>query len=175
MDSLDGLDEHALSTLARRAAPYGLALLPETETHEYTDPQNEATVQHRWQRVCERHGAAILGIHDVPTRPIWVQLDGVRWLLGPLGDEVRRLPDEEFNRWRALEAAEVPFFYWLWGEEQPQRPNFRPLPERGILRRTVRQVSNAAALEQQRDPIVIGVIPTAPNRGLWVLIARWFH
>lgn len=168
---MDGLDEHAVSTLARRASPYGLALLPETNTHEYTDPQNEAAVQRRWQRRCEQHGAAILGIHDVPTRPIWVQLDGVRWLLGPLGDEERAVPAEVFHRWRALEAAGVPFFYWLWGEEQPQRPNLRPLPER----RTRWLISSAAPLEQQRDPIVIGVIPTAPNRGLWVLIGRWLH
>ena len=168
---MDGIDEQAASTLARRASPYGLALLPETQTHAYTDPQNEAAVQQRWQRLCEQHGAAILGIHDVPTRPLWVQLDGVRWLLGPRGDREHAVPAEVFNRWRALEAAGVPFFFWLWGEEQPQRPNFRPLPER----RTIRAVSSAAPSEPTRDPIVIGVIPTAPNRGLWVLIGRWLH
>lgn len=168
---MDGIDEQDRSALIQRASPYGLALLPETDTHEYTDPQNEATVQHRWQRLCEQHGAAVLGVRDVPTTPIWVQLDGVRWLLGPLDDEERAVPAEVFHRWRALEAAEVPFFYWLWGEEQPQRPNLRPLPER----RTARPARSAPPLEPLRDPIVIGVIPTAPNRGLWVLIGRWFH
>ena len=165
------MDEHPDRSLARRASPYGLALLPETDSYEYTDPQNEAAVQHKWQRLCEEHGAAILGIRDVPTEPIWVQLDGVNWLLGPLGKTERWIPAEAFNRWRSLEAAKVPFFYWLWGEEEPQRPNFRPLPERA----TSRQTRDAAPLARPRDPIIIGVIPTAPNRGLWVLIARWFH
>jgi hypothetical protein len=165
------MDEQAQKELAQRASPYGLALLPETQPYEYTDPQNETAVQRRWQRRCEKHGAAILGIRDVPTQPIWVQLDGIRWLLGPMGNEERGVPAEEFNRWRALEAEGIPFYYWLWGEEQPQRPNLRPLPERA----TSRLASGSAPLTRPRDPIVIGVIPTAPHRGLWVLIARWFH
>src|SRR6185312_8302363 len=107
------MDEPAVSTLARRASPYGLALQPETDTYEYTNPQNEAAVQQRWQRTCEQHGAAILGIRDVPTQPVWVQLDDVRWLLGPLGSAEHWVPAETFHRWRALEAAGVPFFYWL--------------------------------------------------------------
>lgn len=164
------MDKETSVSLARRASPYSLAVLPDPDTYEYTDPHNEAAVQQRWQRRCEQHGAAVLGIRDVPTSPVWVDLDGVRWLLGPLGDGERWVPAEVFHRWRALEAAEVPFFYWLWGEEQPQRPNLRPLPARGTVATT-----GLAQPARPRDPILIGVIPTAPNRGLWVLIGRWFH
>ena len=168
---MDSMDEQTARTLARRAAPYGLALLPDTHAHEYTDPQNEATVQRKWQRPCEEHGAAILGIRDVPIEPLWVQLDGVNWLLGPFGQTERWAPAWVFHRLRSLQGANVPFQHWLWGEEEPQWPNLRPLPEHGTNRLT----SGAAPLARPRDPILIGVIPTVPNRGLWVLVGRWFH
>lgn len=165
------MEQSTASKLARRESPYGLAILPEKDQYDYTDPQNETAVQHRWQRLCEQHGAAILGIRDVPTSTMYVRLDGVVWELGPLGTAERAVPAEVFNRWRALEAAGVPFFYWLWGEEQPQRPNFRQLP----VTATPRPDSGNDWFTQRRDPIVIGVIPTAPQRGLWVLLGRWFH
>ena len=107
-------------------------------------------------------------MRDVPAKTTRLTLDGIDWDLGPLGSIERGVPAEVFHRWRALEAAGVPFLWWLWGEEQPQRPKFRPLHESSAF--TWQQ-----PLTTQRDPLVIGVIPTAPNRGLWVVIGRWFH
>jgi hypothetical protein len=71
----------------------------------------------------------VSGIRDVPTRSQELVLDGMRWQLGPLGTDERTVPADVFNRVRALEAAGVPFGYWLWGEELAQRPNLRPLPK----------------------------------------------
>ena len=112
----------------------------------------------------------MLGIREVPPKSLRLDLDGITWELGPVGSTERQVPAEVFHRWRALEAAGVPFLWWLWGEEQPARPQFRPL-----LQSTPRPASWAVPPVPQRDPIVIGVIPTAPGRGVWVLIGRWFH
>jgi hypothetical protein len=163
------MDEQTRDELARRGTPYGLATVPETNPAAPIDEQHERAIQQRWQRICERHGAAILGIRDVLTSPREVQLDGIRWELGPLGTDERTVPAEVFHRVRALEAAGVPFGYWLWGEELPQRPNLRPLAE------PTPTASGSDWPSRQRDPLLIGVIPTAPGRGLWVLLGRWFH
>lgn len=163
------MDEQTQQELARRAAPYGLATMPASKRTALTSEQYERDIQQRWQRACERHGAAILGIRDVPTHPREVQLDGIRWELGPLGTDERAVPADVFHRMRALEAAGVPFGYWLWGEELPQRPHLRPLPE------PTHAPSGGNGPSHQRDPLLIGVIPTAPGRGLWVLLGRWFH
>ena len=166
------MEENERLGLARRASPYGLAVLPEQDTYEYTDSRNEEVVERRWRPVCERHGAAVLGVRAVPTDPMRIDLDGIQWELRALdATEERGVPSEVYHRWRALEAESVPFYYWLWGEEQPQQPNLRPLSERATRLLT----SSSAPTTRQRDPIVIGVIPTAPQRGLWVLIGRWFH
>ncbi|WIG58315.1 MAG: hypothetical protein OJF49_001060 [Ktedonobacterales bacterium] len=165
------MDEHLASSIARRASPYGLAVLPERDTYEYTDPCNEAAVEQHWRPICEDHGATVLGIRDVPTTPVRLTLDGIEWELAPFGTAERDVPAVVFNRWRALEGANVPFFYWLWGEEQPLRPKMRPLPETTEARPS----SWTDRLAPLRDPIVVGVIPTAPGRGLWVLIGKWFH
>lgn len=165
------MDEHTVSNLTRRASLYGLAILPETNRYEYTDPRNEAAVERRWHPICEQHGAAILGTRDVPTERVRVAVDGLTWELGPLGSAERAIPSTVFHRWRALEAAGVPFLYWLWGDEQPEQPHFRPLADREPWQFR----SSNDWPTRRRDPIVIGVIPTAPSRGLWVLLGRWFH
>lgn len=183
------MDKEMSLGLARRAAPYGLAVLPEQDAYEYTDPRNEVAVEQRWRPVCERHGAAVLGIRDVPTQPVRLELDGIHWQLEPLGTTERAVPAEVYHRWRALESEQVPFFYWLWGEELPERPRFTLLPAsshspaittRQPMGVTLRHMGDLLSTWLGEalttlDPLVIGVIPTAPGRGLWVIIGRWLH
>lgn len=169
------MEEQQKSSIAHRANPYGLAILPERDHHEYTAPQHEAAVEQRWRPICERHGAAILGIRNLPTDRARLVLDGIPWILEPLGQGERQVPAEVFHRWRALEAESVPFQWWLWGEEQPQRPKFRVLPGSGAAQSTQWAQRSGLATTERRDPVVIGVIPTAPHRGVWVLVGRWFH
>lgn len=161
------MDENVARRVAQRAAPYGLAVVPAKDLHEHPTEQDELAVQRHWQPICEELGAVILGIRDVPTGPVPVKLDGILWELGPMGTTERWVPMETFHRWRALEGKNVPFLYWLWGEEQTQRPNFRPLSE-------TRTVSWSGSTPK-RDPLVVGVIPTAPGRGVWVLVGKWLH
>jgi hypothetical protein len=140
------------------ARPYGVGLVSDTDIFEYLDPQNAAAVAARWRPRLEQLGARVLGTADVPNQPTRFFLDGIDWEVAPL-DPARTydVPATVFHRVRAAEAAEVPFAYWLWGEEQFARPTFRPVEE------------------PKRDPVLIGVIPTAPNRGIWVCLGVWLH
>lgn len=147
------MEDVTSSRLARRAAPYGLAVLPEKNQCESTDPANEVAITQRWQSVCEQHGAVVLGVRDVPTARVRMELDGIPWHLEPLGAGERAVPAKVFHRWRALEAVGVPFLYWLWGEEQVVHPNLRP-------------TTWSSRPTNERDPLVIGVIPTASHRGV---------
>ena len=82
-----------------------------------------------------------------------------------MGNREYNVPESVYHRIRAVEAEGVQFAYWLWGEEQFARPNsnlFQKVPVRSTP-------------QQDLDPIVIGVIPTAPNRGIWCLLGKWFH
>lgn len=162
------MDENVARGVARRAAPYGQPAVPANDLHEHPTEQDELAIQRRWQRICEQFGARILGIRDVPTSPVLAKLDGIFWELAPIGTTEREVPAEVFHRWRALEGKDVPFLYWLWGEEQPQRPNLRPLPE-------LRTVPWRRASVPLRDPVLIGVIPTAVGRGVWVMVGKWLH
>src|SRR5436190_21350592 len=108
--------------IATRAKPYSLGVVPDREQFEYTDPQNEAATQARWQPVLDRLGIKILGIRDVPTEPVRVNVDGIDWDLKRMGDAEYTVPESVYHRIRAAEAEEVPFAYWLWGEEQFPRP-----------------------------------------------------
>jgi hypothetical protein len=174
--------------VALREQPYGLDLLPEKERVEYGDPRNEAATEARWAPVLERLGIPILGVRDVPSEAVRLDLDGITWELVPMGSGVYDVPESVYHRIRAAEAAGIPFAYWLWGEERFSRPAFRPVRE-PLPARAVRLSGEAAAVLgtlaaplgrlvtalASIDPIVIGVIPTAPHRGLWCSLGAWLH
>jgi hypothetical protein len=161
--------------LALAESPYGLAVVPEHEIVEYTDLRHEEVRLARWRPVLDRLGIEILGVRDVPSTPTRLTVDGIDWDLVPMGDGVYSVPPSVYYVIRAAEAAGVPFGHWLWGEERFARPSFQQNPGRTV--RSGR--SNAGLLSAVgralRDPIVIGVIPTAPGRGMWCLLGRWFH
>ena len=153
--------------IVSRVKPYGLGIVPDREQFEYIDPRNEPATEARWRPVLERLGIRILGIRDVPSQPLRIEVDSVDWELRPMGNETYNVPESVYHCIRATEAEGVPFAYWLWGEEQFTRPKFQPVREPTPVRSAPRQ--------RDRDPIVIGVIPTAPNRGIWCLLGKWFH
>ncbi len=151
--------------IALKERPFDLGLAPEREHLEVRDPRNEAATEARWQPVLERLDIEVLGIRDVPTQPVRVEVHGVIWEVAPMESRVYHVPESVYHRIRAAEAAGIPFAYWVWGEEQFARPTFQPTPEREQVR----------PLPRGRDPIVVGIIPTAPNRGVWCLLGLWFH
>ena len=152
--------------LQRKEKPYGLGVVPDKELFEYTDPRNEPATEARWRPVLEQLGIVILGIRDVPSQSVRITVDGIDWDVALMdNDIVYDVPPSVYHCIMAAEAKEIPFAYWLWGEEQFARPKFQPIRETVPVR----------SVPRKRDPIVIGVIPTAPNRGIWCLLGKWFH
>jgi hypothetical protein len=174
--------------LTVRTGGLDMDLLPDKEGVEYRDPRNEAATEARWAPVLERLGIPILGVRDVPAEAVRLDLDGITWELVPMGTDVYDVPESVYHRIRAAEAAGIPFAYWLWGEECFSRPTFRPVRE-PLPARAIRLGGEAAAalgtlaaplgrlvtVLARIDPIVIAVIPTAPNRGLWCSLGAWLH
>lgn len=151
--------------VALRQRPYGLGLVPEKEISEYTDPRNEAAIEARWRPVLDRLDIRMLEIRDVVSQPVRINVDGIDWDIAPMGSGPYNVPQTVYHRIRAAEAEGIPFAYWMWGEEKLTRPTFQPIREPVPVR----------SASPKRDPIVIGVIPTAPNRGIWCLLGIWLH
>ena len=182
------MDQVERREVALREQPYRLGLLPDKERVEYGDPRNEAATEARWAPALERLGIPTLGVRDVPSEAVRLDLDGITWELAPMGTGVYDVPESVYHRIRAAEAAGIPFAYWLWGEERFSRPAFRPVRE-PLPARAIRLGGEAAAVLgtlaaplgrlvtvlASIDPVVIGVIPTAPNRGLWCSLGAWLH
>jgi hypothetical protein len=162
--------------VALQERPYGLGVVPEPEVFEYTDPRNELAVEERWTEVLERLGAKVLGVRDVLTETTRLTLDGIEWEISPMREDVEyRIPQEVFHRIRAAEAAGVRFAWWVWGEEQFARPSFQAAPDLVEPVKPRAKPVLTAASRRALDPVVIGVIPTGPARGLWVRLGVWFH
>lgn len=167
--------------------PDGLGLVPSDTLYEYTDVRNEAATLTRWQPVLDRLGIEALEIADVPTRPMRLTVDGIEWEVRPLGaDRVERVPADVYARYQGAVEAKVPFAWWLWGEEQFIKPTFLPMAEPApaaptpsvadrVLRFGRQQRQEAQEWWARVDPILIGVIPTAPGRGVWCKLGAWFH
>lgn len=163
--------------LALKESPFNLKLVTDPTHMEYRKVENEGLVLSRWKPIVEKHGAKVWGIEDIPTKSYVLKIDDINWEIGQMNPtQTYYVPDEVFNRLRALESQGIPFGYWLWGEEllsrnQPSiRPNSELMQQLMVMRlETIRQPQRLG------DPILIGVIPTAPNRGVWVQIGAWLH
>ena len=168
------MDNDQMALLAR---PYGLGLIPDPGYAEYTDPHNEALTQARWRPLLEELGITLLGIRDVPTHPTRLMVDGIEWDLMPMRtNRTFHVPPEVYHRIEAARERGIPFAYWIWGEEQFPAPAFQPFAAGEESRPASRNLRRAAArARRERDPIVIGVIPTAPHRGMFCLLGKWFH
>jgi hypothetical protein len=173
------MNSDELSRLRERVAirerPYDLEIAPDNQLYEYTDPRNEQATIERWQPVLEKLGIPILGVRDVPDEPVWVMVDGVQWELKRMKTSEYQVPETTFHLIRAAEAANVPFAWWIYGEEQFDRPQFRPIQKQQSRSLRSRFEETYDAVRDTLDPCVIGVIPTAPNRGIWCLLGKWFH
>jgi hypothetical protein len=163
--------------IALSERPYDTALVPNQAIHEYSSARNEAAVRARWEPTLARLGVELLGVRDVPEQPTIVMVDGVKWTLERMRDDTYTVPSDVYHRVRAAEAAGVPFAYFLWGEEQFDRPMFRMADggAGGSSSGRGTRPRQPAWFERALDPILIAVIPTAPNRGLWCKLGAWFH
>lgn len=168
---------------ARQNRPYGLELVTDSDLFEYTDTRNDAATVARWQPVLQQLGIEVLEIADIPSRPILITVDSVEWEVRPLSpDRVEQVPADVYARIQAAKTSGVPFAYWLWGEERFMEPTFTPLPQTQTEPKTDRLLGFGRRKTQDLqdwwtkvDPILIAVIPTAPNRGVWCKLGAWFH
>jgi hypothetical protein len=165
------LDEKTARAIALGERPYGYGFVPRHDSFEMSDPRHEDGTQARWEPILTRIGITVLGVRDLPTAPVRVTVEGIAWevrMLPP--SDTYELPPHVYNRVRAAEAAEVPFAWFLWGEEQFALPT-------DTTQKPTRKQGAASPGRQQRslDPMLIGVIPTAPGRGVWCLVGIWLH
>jgi hypothetical protein len=159
------LDKKTARVIALGKRPHGYGLVPRHDSFEMSDPRNEAAMQARWEPTLKRIGITVLGVRDLPTAPVRVTVAGIEWevrILHPSG--TYELPPHVYNRVRAAEAAEVPFAWFLWGEEQFARPTFTT---RQSTRKSTRKQVAASPRPKRRflDPMLIGVIPQPQGAG----------
>ncbi len=165
-------------------------------THvEFDDPRNEQVTLQRVTQLVTPHKAVVLGVFDIPQEGTRIEYLGFPWALSVLtGDVKKPIPQSVMQRLNAVEAALGTEFMWfIWAEELPPqgRPRFtvdHSLTEsKAALPATYKQQkqyqhyltaikrAEEAWETEQRDPMLIGVTPTGPNRGVWVLLGRWFR
>ena len=159
--------------------------------YEYTDPRNEAAVVARWAPVLKDLGVQPLTVRDVPQTAQQLEIDGIPWNVEPLTTGEVTVPPTVFKRIHQMQEVGIPLAYWLSAEEQFPQPTFRLGEEREARPHTptggtranearrrplaVPRPMRAIALPEHGDPLLLGVIPTAPYRGLWVVVGKWFH
>ena len=155
----------------------GPTLVIDPSLYEYTDPRNEAAVVTHWAPVLASIGAQVLGVRDVPQRPHQIDLDGIPWTVELLTEGRHRVPASAFERISQASELGIPITYWLRAKEHVPQPTFepgepRPAPARQPVRRRLAPL-RTVALRPQGDPLIYGVIATAPYRGLFAVFAKY--
>jgi hypothetical protein len=162
------------SVPARR--PGSVDVEPNADLFTFTDPRNEEATVRRWSPVLSELGIEVLGVRDVPTHPVRLTVDEVEWEIKLMGNETYQVPVSVYHIILAAEEHNVPFSFYLWGEEQFQRPVFVPSASRPSRTAPSRPREGwAERWNRALDPILIGVIPTAAHRGVWCKLGAWFH
>src|SRR5688572_26164131 len=105
--------------LVTRERPFGIGFVADASLVEVEDPRNDEATLARWQPVLDRLGIPVVGVRDIPAQPVRFEVRGIEWELTRMETDGRNyaVPQRVLQRIRAAEAAEVPFAYWLWGEE----------------------------------------------------------
>lgn len=128
-------------------------LMPDDQLFEYTDPALETAQIARWQPVFDRHQVIVIGLRDVTANDTHLEMNSVRWKVSHLDDSKHIVPQSIFRRVEALQAEGVPFNWWLWAEHR--------LP--------------AAQHTFSCHILLIGVVATGDDRGVWCLLGKWLQ
>jgi len=153
--------------------PDGPKVQPATGVYEYADPRNEQAVLKRWSPVLEKLGIEVYRIEKVPTATIRITIDGIDWDLGPMDmSKHYDVPSTVYQKYMAALSAGVPFMWYLWAEELPQRPLLKAFDDAPVWKS---ETFSTPSPTRKVDPIFIGVIPTGPDRGIWCMLGKWFH
>jgi hypothetical protein len=87
-------------------------------------------------------------VRDVPANPVRVNVDDVEWEIKVMGAETYQVPLNVYHIILAAEEHNVPFGYYLWGEEQFQRPMF--VPSRWLVRFRISTIEAGDIAQMQR-------------------------
>lgn len=151
------------------------------EVYEWDDPKNAQSVLANCQKILSPFGVNVLGIRPVPGTTLERhEAGGMSWDIARIVRGTYYLPDSVFSRLEELEQNRIFFKYYIWMEEV----TYSPLQGREISLFVPNQESTSLkfvkipepVIEKSRiDPILVGVMPTAPNKGVWCIVGKWFH
>ena len=145
---------------------------------EDTDPRNEELILAHWQPVLKELGIAVLGIRPLLTRPQRLTVDGLAWDIRPMDlHQTYEVPAFVHHRVQAAQEWRVPFTHWYWAEETaPVYPKLRPTPQRPpVGKRLTEAFRTVKEWFDNLDPLLIAVIPTGPDRGIFCCVGKWLH
>ncbi len=132
---------------------------------EYDYSEFEAATKARIQPLLEKLGVRFLCASDVPEKTILVTLDGIDFKLsrvtkGRSFTFPKAVCEHLDTRIGKAKEQGIPFSYFLYGEEDEP-------PDTFIYEDEYRRYAFHS------DPCVIGIVKTAPKRGLWFLLDKW--
>src|SRR5947209_1271320 len=83
----------------RKERPLDMSSIPDADSFEWEDPRNERATEERVRRLVGPIGVKVVGIRDVPTEPVRIDLDGVEWELQPMNpDQTYDVPTTVYHR-----------------------------------------------------------------------------
>lgn len=128
------------------------SLQPDAALREYTDPNLETTAVTRVQPVLEKHGAVLIGIREVPLASTRMEINRLHWAVSRHRSDEYRVPPSVYDRVEALDDDGIAFDLWLWAENR--------IP---------------FGVSVNTNCMLIGVITTVPDRGIWCLLGKWLQ
>jgi hypothetical protein len=126
----------------------------------YQDPNNDLRnmlpIEARWRPTFDHVGIQTIGMRDIPLSPTRIWVGDKEWMVSHLGDNVSiEVPSETLARKETLEGVGLVIDYWILMEEQ-KKHTYVPKPTPITL-------------------VLVGVIGTDKNRGIWCIFGRWVH
>jgi hypothetical protein len=157
--------------------PHGVAVRPRTDRYEMSDPRTEQATLERWQPLLTGLGIPVIGLRDLPTGVQRLELDGITWTVERCDpNRTYEVPQSVNDRMLAARAAQVPFAWWLWGEEQfdslsvtvnpALRESRNPIPPPDELLAAVIERARSMPLTTPNDPAAPAPARRSPGERL---------
>lgn len=153
------------------------------------------------QPVLEKWNTPIMGVSDVPTGKVEFDAGNWHWKMSLMDMQTPRpVPAKVYERCEGLKSDNVHFDYFLIAEEvyplaKQELITTKPVkPSKHIVIREVEHIEErlevpewasyplllaglflAAPLVMIVDPILVGVVKTTENRGIWCCLGVWFE
>jgi hypothetical protein len=142
------------------ATPFGLKEIQLDDLSEHYTSKYEVAFKAMWVPVLEHRVLEIWDIKNVPIQSIETDIAYnmrlSRWSITPMDTKVvYDVPPSSKERIESLK--DIPFQFFLIAKEI----------------RVIQDYSRPTLSGSLRDPLIIGIIPSAPLRGLYCVLAKW--